>query len=1102
MTRSRKAAAAAVLVIAACAAILPAAALADPAPTGADTLPLKPARKVQFSTNEGTWMSLDVSADGRTLVFDHLGDLFTLPVEGGKARRITRGMAFDSQPRFSPDGRQIVFTSDRSGGQAVWIIDCDGERPRRLTQDNGPLFASPEFMPDGQRVLVSRRSGLRAASWELWSYDLRGGSGLQLTKSVEQVATPPDQWRNALGAAPSPDGRSVYFAKGLGQYFSYAAKLPIWQVVRLDLAKDLVEPITGDVEKHESADGHAEMPEEISGGGGGGMRPAVSPDGRWLAYASRVDERTGLRLQDLRTGESRWLVRDIDRDNQQSVWPDRDVVAGYAFSPDSRAIFAAFGGKIRKVDIATGEVTVVPMQVDVDLDLGPDLDFPRRVETGPVHARIVQSPSLSSDSKRYVVSTLGTLYVADAQTGRARTLLPSDQVGYQPSWSPDGRSIAYVDWSEDSGGNVWVVPSDGSGAPRRLTAQPGYYTHPRWSPNGARIAFNRASWHQMRARSGFHSPASYGNRLAWISSQGGVVHDIAPAGDAQYPHFRRDGARVFVATARGLESLRWDGTDRRLELGVKGRDFGGDPDDSPVTRISPDGAWMASLFRRQLYVTPTPLSGEPVTLDVSSPTVPLARVSTIGADTFDWSGDGRAITWSVGASVFRMDIADIRFPGLDRLEEGQIRQAHEQATKVTQIDIEAPRARPTADLLLQNARVITMRGDEVLAGADILVRGDRIAAVGAHGKIEPPADAKRIDLKGATVVPGFIDAHAHTLPIRKGLLGLPSYPLTAYLAYGVTTIRDPQPGQLDLFVYQDLIDAGRTLGPRVFSTGPGIFWTTDIKSLQDARDVIARYAHFYGVGTVKSYGVGDRRQRQWLAQAAREAGVAPTTEGSSDLSLDLTHAIDGFDLEHTLPITPLFDDVVTLMAKSRTAYNPTLLQTYGGALGDNYYWLRQDLQSDPKIARFLPPDYVESRVRQQTWVRDKENIVPSQAADLAKIIRAGGRVSTNSHGDFLGHGFHENMWAMASGGVTPLEVLRAATLSAADAIGLRRDLGSVEVGKLADLVVLDRDPLQDIKNASAIRFVIKGGVVHEGESLAEIWPRPRPGPVYWWRTPP
>ena len=397
-----------------------------------------------------------------------------------------------------------------------------------------------------------------------------------------------------------------------------------------------------------------------------------------------------------------------------------------------------------------------------------------------------------------------------------------------------------------------------------------------------------------------------------------------------------------------------------------------------------------------------------------------------------------------------------------------------------------------------------MNGEEQIADGEVLITDNRIRWVGKRGAVKLPPDTKVIDVKGATIMPGIIDVHAHWTEIRRGVLDLESWPFLANLAYGVTTGRDPQTSRPDTFAYEDLIDMGEIPGPRAFSTGPGIFASSDFQSLDEARSVVSRYKKYYRTNTVKSYVVGNRKQREWMVMACKENGIMPTTEGALDLKLDLTHAIDGFSgNEHALPIVPLYKDVVETFSKSGIFYTPTLLVAYGGPWAENYFYATTEVHDDAKLRRFIPHNVLDAKSQRRPWFRKEEHVFPKLAASAAKIVRDGGRVTIGGHGQIQGIQCHWEMWALQSGGLSNFEVLRAATLHGAEAIGYAQDLGSIEVGKLADLVILNKDPLQDIRNTTSIRYVMKNGELYEGETLNQIWPKQKAlSEMWWWKDEP
>ncbi|MGH8123702.1 MAG: TolB family protein, partial [Rudaea sp.] len=282
-----------------------------------DALPLLPTRHIRFDTDEGTWISLDVSPDGRSIVFELLGDLYRVGIDGGEATAITHGLPFDSQPRFSPDGSRIVFVSDRSGNENVWIANADGTQGRQISRlDDNAEFTSPAWSADGRSITVSvYHSDLTA--YELWRYAVDGnGNGERVTKAKSYDAQPKDGRYSALDANASRDGKWLWFA-GSYSRFDEDMTLPMWSIHRLDIAT--------------AAD------DTIVTNQGSAMTPVVSPDGATLVYAARYRGETELRVRDLHSGADRELIRPVQHDDQEGL-PSRGLMPGYAFTPDGRSL--------------------------------------------------------------------------------------------------------------------------------------------------------------------------------------------------------------------------------------------------------------------------------------------------------------------------------------------------------------------------------------------------------------------------------------------------------------------------------------------------------------------------------------------------------------------------------------------------------------------------------------------------------------------------------------------------------------------------------------------------------------------------------------------
>jgi imidazolonepropionase-like amidohydrolase len=614
---------------------------------------------------------------------------------------------------------------------------------------------------------------------------------------------------------------------------------------------------------------------------------------------------------------------------------------------------------------------------------------------------------------------------------------------------------------------------------------------PRWSPDGEKILFVMGS-----ARGWLTADNADVRQLRWMPAGGGESHFVMTMpGGAQSPSFSGDGKRVYymegappppagqpARPARLLRSVRLDGVDKRTHLRFDGNFVLAIP--------SPDGQWVALHDKYDAYVAAFPkTTGETVTIALQNAVVPVKRVTTEGANYVYWSLDGKSLAWSFADLYFRVSLDDV----------ANIEKRADWKVEETQISLQVPRAIPQGTLLLRNARLITMKGDEVIERGDVLIENNRIRAVGPAGKLAAPEGAKIFDLRGKTIIPGLVDIHSH-LGARRDVVTDQEWSYAANLAYGVTTTRDPSIDSNQVFAQAELVAAGDLVGPRIYATGTAMtIFAASITSQKEATNIVKRYKK-QGADSLKQYLQPRRIQRQWLAIAAAQEGVNLTAEGGGDFKRDLTMVMDGYTgFEHNLPQVPVYKDVVELIAQAKTTYTPTLVVSFGAYSGQFYWRQRMDIHSDAKVMQFTPHEAVDRRARRRPLNFDEEYNFSLIAKSIAEIVRRGGHAGLGSHGEQQGIGAHWELWMLQSGGMSNMEALRVATLLGAESIGLLKDIGSIEPGKLADLVVLNANPLDDIRNTREILFVVKNGEVFAGDTLDSVWPREKKFPRFFWQ---
>ena len=866
--------------------------------------------QVPIETDEGTWLDVDVSPDGRTIAFSMLGDIYTMPISGGTPTRIAEGLAWEVQPRFSPDGTRIAFTSDRGGGDNIWVMNADGSDMRQLTNESFRLMHQPSWSPDGQFIVAKKHftTGRSLGTGEVWMYHISGGSGVQL------VARPNEQHQKELGEPIfDADGTGVYYTRNItgGGTFEYAQ----------DSNQDLF-----NIERYDLASG--ETTTTVSGLGGA-VRPTPSPDGTMIAFVRRENLQSGLYIRDLATGEERRIYDDLDRDVQET-WAITGVYPNMDWTPDSRSIVFWSGGHINRVNADGSGFAEIPFTISDTRGVlpAPHPEIPVAVDN--VDITMARFATVSPDGRTVVFESLGRLYSMPANGGTPRRLTSdsADAMEAYPAWSRDGRNIVYVRWTDAGLGEIRTIGANGQGS-RTITSTPGHYARPQFSPDGRTVVFQRGS-------GGYLTAPEYSDNPGIYRMPAGGGEQVLVTRSGSNPHFGASSDRVFMTGSEGgqaaLISTDLNGEARRVHArGEMATGF----------YVSPTGRHVAFTENYDAFAMPLMPGGQTVTVSGSARALPVVEVSDSGADYVHWSTGGDRLNWSLGATLYGASLGDLFAsapPGED--DEGGYEQPETGVSLLRTVRAD----RHQGSLAITGARIITMGGDDggIIEGGTILINGDVIAAIGPAGSVAVPAGTPTIDASGRTIIPGIVDAHAHG-PVSTGdLVPQQNWALHQMLALGTTTIHNPSTVS-EFFVAEDMQRTGMIVAPRMFSTGRIIYGArspsayAQIDSLEDALDHVRRL-RAEGAPSVKNYNQPRREQRQMVVEAARRENMLVVAEGGSLFGMDMNLVADGNStLEHNLPVEHMYEDVLQFFEHADTNYTPTLVVGYGGLAGDPYW---------------------------------------------------------------------------------------------------------------------------------------------------------------------
>ena len=1042
----------------------------------------------QIDVSEGTWVSVDVHPSGKEIVFDLLGDLYVMPISGADGtvdedgakrfpEKLTSGIAWDFQPRFSHDGKWIAFTSDRDGkdgksGDNIWIIERNTKELRQVTNESFRLLNGPAWSSDDQYIVArkhftSRRS---AGAGEMWMYH-RDAASLDAMAGVQLTKRPNDQ-KDVNEPVFSPDGKYLYYSQDTtpGSTFEYDkdSNGEIYTIKRLDLEEGKTEPcITGP---------------------GGACRPTPSPDGKLIAFVRRIGAKTGLHLFDTESGAVRLVYDRLERDMQEA-WAIHGVYPAFAWMPDGRSIVLWAKGKIRRIRISDGSEAIIPFRIKDERQVAEAVRFPIEVAPDEFDVKMLRWVSVSPDGQRVAFQALGKVYIRNLPDGEPRRLTDrSNEFEFCPSWSRDGKSIVYTTWNDQTLGSIRIASVDDRQQNRQVTVRPGHYVDPVISPDGKTIVFEKTGGGRLRSPLYSHDQGVYR-----ISVNGGQPVRVSRGGSR--PQFGADSDRVFLqrtksdkdADNRKLYSVDLNGHEEREHFSSQwATDY----------RVSPDGQRIAFVERFNVYLAPFVKTGTPVNIGPKFKGLPVTKLSVDAGDWIHFSGDSQKLHWSLGPDLFTSQIS----------EAVVLRSEDEKRPEAVakNIGFKAKHAKPNGSFALVGGRVVTMGPAGVIENGVVVVQGNRIKAVGARGNVKIPAGARVVNIDGQVVLPGFVDTHAHGAQATSGITPQRNWVDFARLSFGVTTVHDPSNNTQAIFSASELTKAGLIIAPRTFSTGTILYgaagsFKAEVESLDDALFHLKRMKAV-GAFSVKSYNQPRRDQRQKVLAAARELEMMVVPEGGSTFMHNMTMIVDGHTgIEHTLPVQTAYNDVMDLWRGTQVGYTPTLSVAYGGISGEQFWYEHDDLWKHDRLKTFIPPHILNprSRRREKNPPEDYNHI---RVAEIARqVIDDGGLVQAGGHGQLNGICTHWEMWSFVQGGMTPMQALECGTLNGAKYVGLDRDLGSIEAGKLADILVMaaDADPTVRIRDSERVDLTIANGVIFKAKTMAELNSEHSPG--FFWK---